>query len=121
MDSDEWRGPAVHVCAAASVVRQFKTLHRRKVSFSHHREVLGLPEEEQDRLLQWAADAPPPFKTSRGRHISPQNRVFYSDALESSHGLPGGESFNTLGNRQLDSRALCGLKTRGGTVFRERR
>lgn len=52
----DWRGPAFQTCAqAARVCRAFATCRRRQVlTFKHHREVVGLPLEQADALLNWA-------------------------------------------------------------------
>ena len=53
VDSEEWDGPSFSTCMdAGSTANSFETLRRRKVlSWGHHREVLSLPIEEQDKLL----------------------------------------------------------------------
>lgn len=52
-DSDDWEGPSFQTCAdAASVCRQIESSRRRELlSYSFHRECLGLPADEADRLL----------------------------------------------------------------------
>lgn len=56
VESDDWHGPAFDTCAAAArVCRDFETCRRRQVlSFSHHREVAGLPDADADYWLDQA-------------------------------------------------------------------
>lgn len=55
VESEEWEGPKFQTCAnAAAVCSAFTSSRRREVSFSIHNEVVPLPVEWQDKLLDWA-------------------------------------------------------------------
>jgi hypothetical protein len=56
VDADGWDGPAYDTCVnAGTVSRRFEIPRRRGVlSFNSHAEVATLPEEWQDKLLDWA-------------------------------------------------------------------
>ena len=58
VESDAWDGPGLQVCKDfAWVARAFQRSRRRDVlAFSHHREVAGLPPDQADALLDWAAE-----------------------------------------------------------------
>jgi hypothetical protein len=53
VDSDAWDGPKFGTCMnAGSVCEAFETSRRREVlTFAHHYEMMSLPKEEQDKLL----------------------------------------------------------------------
>jgi hypothetical protein len=55
-EADDWDGPSFQAAAdAATVCRKFETSRRHEVlSFNHHREVVSLPPDEADALLEWA-------------------------------------------------------------------
>jgi Domain of unknown function (DUF4326) len=57
VESEDWEGPAFQTCKnAATVCRSFETSRRRDVlSFSAHLEVISLPEDWQDKILEEAA------------------------------------------------------------------
>jgi Domain of unknown function (DUF4326) len=58
VNSEAWDGPSFQACMDnGSVCRKFDTSRRREVlSFEHHREVLSLPIDEADRLLDWCEE-----------------------------------------------------------------
>jgi hypothetical protein len=58
VESPHWHGPGYGACRNATcVARAFRLSRRRdKLSFSHHREVAALPEDEADRVLDWAEE-----------------------------------------------------------------
>ena len=53
VESDDWDGPKFQTCVSAGVVASsFESLRRRSVlSWGHHYELISLPMEEQDKLL----------------------------------------------------------------------
>jgi hypothetical protein len=58
VDSDDWQGPAFQTCMNGGLVaRAFPTSRRREVlTFGHHAELLHLPANEADALLDWAEE-----------------------------------------------------------------
>jgi hypothetical protein len=69
VDSEEWDGPKFQTCVSAGVVASsFESLRRRSVlSWGHHYELISLPMEEQDKLLDECEREGHPILTLRQR------------------------------------------------------
>lgn len=73
----DWTGPAHQTCRnAGSVCIAFKEVSRRRdtLSFKHHAEVAGLPEEQADEMLDWCEGGEEPHSVQQLRTRKQQIR-----------------------------------------------
>jgi hypothetical protein len=61
VEAEDWDGPRFQTSMnAAAICKAFETSRRREVlSFSHHAEVVALPPDQADALLDWAEETLP--------------------------------------------------------------
>lgn len=77
VESEDWEGPAFQHCADVGMVcAKFETSRRREaLSFTHHREVCGLPAIDADKVLDWAEANSASVKATRAKVQEVRNRL----------------------------------------------